>query len=404
MPDLAILGAGAAGLLAAARAAGRGRRTVLLEKNTRPGLKILISGGTRCNLTHDCGAAGIVEAFGANGKFLRPALAALPPAALRKLFVDEGVPLTVETETGKVFPASQRAQDVLAALLRMVEKSGARLVTGEPVVRLSAGFRIETPRQVVDVPKLILATGGLSYPSTGTTGDGFRFAAALGHTIVPPRAALTPLASGEAWVRALAGIAIQDAEVRVVERGNPKALDRRRAAVLFTHFGISGPAAMDVSRTVSGHALPAALALEIDLLPATPAPALDAWLRAEAAAGGKRQVVTVLAERVPRRLADAVVAGLPPERKLSELSKAERAAVVTALKGLRVPLTGTLGFAKAEVTAGGVALDEVNPKTMESRIVPGLFFAGEVLDLDGWIGGYNFQSAFSTGWLAGSSV
>jgi predicted Rossmann fold flavoprotein len=213
-----------------------------------------------------------------------------------------------------------------------------------------------------------------------------------------------PLASRAPWVAALAGIALADAEVRVVAPGSPRPLARRRAPVLFTHQGVSGPAPMDVSRAVSGHPEPASLVLEIDLLPG--APDLDAWLRGEARSGGKRLVVTAVAERVARRLGEAAMdcAGVPRERKLSELSKAERTALVKALRGLPVPLAGTLGFEKAEVTAGGVALDGVDPRTMESRLVPGLFFAGEILDLDGWIGGYNFQAAFSTGWLAATSA
>ncbi|MBI2920152.1 MAG: NAD(P)/FAD-dependent oxidoreductase, partial [Planctomycetes bacterium] len=186
--------------------------------------------------------------------------------------------------------------------------------------------------------------------------------------------------------------------------GRPRPLARRRAPVLFTHQGVSGPAPMDVSRAVSGHPDPSSLTLEVDLLPG--AADLDAWLRGEAASGGRRLVATAVAERVARRLGEAAMdcAGVPRERRLSELSKAERAGLVKALHGLPVPLSGTLGFEKAEVTAGGVALDEVDPRTMESRLVPGLYFAGEVLDLDGWIGGYNFQAAFSTGWLAASSA
>jgi hypothetical protein len=402
--DVAVLGAGAAGILAATRAAERGRRAVLLEKNRRPGVKILISGGTRCNVTHDCDARGIVEAFGENGAFLRPALAAFPPDALRKLLENEGVALYVEPENGKVFPRSDRAQDVLAALLRRLDRSGARLECGaavREVERAGKCFRVSTAAGVFEADKVVLTTGGVSFPKTGTTGDGYRIAAALGHEIVPPRPALVPLASNDPEIRALSGIALQDAAVRV--RSNGRVLAERRAPLLFTHTGLSGPAAMDVSRAVS---TAAAITLEIDLLPASSPSDLDAWLRSEASSGGRRLVATVLDTRTPRRLAEAALAAarVPADRKLSELSRAERAAVVRALKALPAPISGTLGFDKAEVTAGGVALDGVNPKTMESRLVPRFFLAGEVLDLDAWIGGYNFQGAFSTGWLAGSSV
>ncbi|MBI2919848.1 MAG: aminoacetone oxidase family FAD-binding enzyme, partial [Planctomycetes bacterium] len=222
--EIAVLGAGAAGLLAATRAAELGRRAVLFEKNRRAGVKILISGGTRCNLTHDCDARGIVEAFGENGKFLRHALAALPPAALRRMFEDEGVPLYVEPENGKVFPVSDRAQDVLAALLRRFGRSGARLELNAPVTtveRAPEGFRVVTGRGAADAAMVILTTGGKSYASVGTTGDGYRFAAAFGHRIVHPRPALVPLASRAPWVAALAGVALADAEVRVVAPGRP---------------------------------------------------------------------------------------------------------------------------------------------------------------------------------------
>ncbi|MCC6738279.1 MAG: NAD(P)/FAD-dependent oxidoreductase [Planctomycetia bacterium] len=407
--DVAVVGAGAAGLLAAARAAERGRRTILLEKNRRAGVKILISGGTRCNITHDGGAEGVVAAFGPNGKWLRAALAAFGPREVRALVEDEGVPTQVE-EYGKVFPASGKSRDVLEALLRRLERSGATLACGEPVTaleRAGGGFRVATPKREVAAAKVILTTGGRSYAAVGTTGDGYAFAERLGHTIVPTRPALTPLTSAATWVHALSGLTLDDAGARIVDpAASPPVLLRRRAPVLFTHVGLSGPAPMDLSRAVSAHPRPATLRLELDLLPDTPEADLDAWLRSEATAGGKRLVATALAARVPRRLVDAVAAqaALPAARKLSELGRDERRALVRAIKALAVPLSGTLGFDKAEVTAGGVALDEVNPKTMESLKTPGLFVAGELLDLDGWIGGYNFTGAFATGWAAGSAV
>ncbi|NUN51115.1 MAG: aminoacetone oxidase family FAD-binding enzyme, partial [Candidatus Brocadiae bacterium] len=264
--DVLVLGAGAAGLVAAFRAAELGADVVLLEKNTRPGLKILISGGGRCNVTHDGDARGVAEAFGEGGAFLRPALAAFPPRAVREMFEAEGVALYVEEESGKVFPRSETARDILDALLRRLERSGARLDCGAPamaVKRSAGGFAVETPRGTLHARRVIVTTGGRSYAKTGTTGDGYAIAAGFGHTIVPTHPALVALTSASPRVTGLAGIDLQDAEVRLLAPGATRPLARRRAPLLFTHQGLSGPAAMDVSRAVSGHPAPATLILAV---------------------------------------------------------------------------------------------------------------------------------------------
>jgi hypothetical protein len=257
--------------------------------------------------------------------------------------------------------------------------------------------------------------------------------------MVPPRPALVPITTSAPWVRELSGITIPDVSLRLVEnmpliennlplplgegRGEgavpplpnressekaakPKVLDTRRGSLLFTHFGLSGPVVLDISRHVSGHPRPQSLQLECDFLPDIKPPELDAQLRQQAADEGKKQLLSLVPELLPRRLAEILLhaAGLPADKKAGELSTANRSALVRALKQLPIPITGTRGFAKAEVTAGGVLLDEINSSTLQSKLVPGLYFAGEVLDLDGPIGGYNFQAAFSTGWLAGMSV
>jgi predicted Rossmann fold flavoprotein len=404
--EVVVIGAGAAGLIAALRAAERGKRTLLLEKNRKAGVKILMSGGTRCNITQATDNRGIVAAYGAPGKFLHSALAAFGVRESIDLFEDEGVATKVE-ETGKVFPVSNRAADVLDALLRRLGRSGAMLALGEAVVGIEVidgGVRVDTALRALNASGVILTTGGQSYPGSGTTGDGYRMAAALGHRIVAPRPALVPLTTGAAWIAELRGVTLPDVAVRVMD--GTEALAQRRGSLLFAHFGLSGPVILDVSRVVSGHPAPQTLAVEIDLLPGTAAAELDCWLRDESLASGKKQLAIVLSQQVPRRLAETALeqAGLPRERKAAALSKDERLRLVGAIKRLRVPITGTLGFKKAEVTAGGVALDEVDSRTMQSKLVPNLFLAGEVLDLDGPIGGYNFQAAWSTGWLAGSSV
>ncbi len=421
---MVVVGAGAAGLMAAARAAQRGRRTLLLEKNRKPGVKILMSGGTRCNLTHATDAQGIVQAYGSPGRFLHSALAALGPEELVHLFEAEDMPTKIE-ETGKVFPASNKAADVLAVLVRMTEAVGAQLALEQPLENLyreNEGFRLVTNRQEFTADKVILTTGGKSYPGCGTTGDGYRWAAALGHTVVPPRPALVPIKSGAAWIPELQGITIPDVMVRVAvaddpspnRQGGPResplgkesVLAERRGSFLFTHFGVSGPVVLDVSRAVTGHDQPRTLDLVCDLLPAVPEEELAERFHREVQSAGKRQVGNILAQWTVARVAETLLrrADIPIDRRAADLSKAERLRLIRAAKRLAIPVAGTSGFEKAEVTAGGIALDEVDSRTLESKIAANLYIAGELLDLDGPVGGYNFQAAFSTGWLAGSSV
>jgi predicted Rossmann fold flavoprotein len=266
------------------------------------------------------------------------------------------------------------------------------------------GFRITTERRELTAERVLVTTGGRSYPGCGTTGDGYGFATKFGHTIVPPRPALVPLTVHADWVADLRGLTLPDVQLRVLDDGKP--LSARRGSLLFAHFGLTGPVALDVSRAVSGHPAPARLTLELDFLPNEPAERIDEFLRVETAANGKQLLAVVMADKLPRRLCDhlLVQAGLPVDRRAAALSKPDRRTLVAVAKQLRLPVRGTLGFEKAEVTAGGVSLDEVDSRTMRSQRQPGLYFAGEVLDLDGWIGGYNFQSAWSTGWLAGRNL
>jgi len=373
-------------------------------------VKILISGGTRCNITNARDVAGIVEAFGPKGRFLYPALRALPPEAVVRIFEDEGVATKVEEDPvpGKVFPVSDRAPDVLDALLRRLARSGATIRTGAPalVVRRPAGgdgapFAVETPDGAVAARSVVIATGGRSYARCGTSGDGYAFAHAFGHTIVEPRPALVPLVVPVAWVRDLRGVTVPDVAVEALAASARVA--RRRGSLLFTHFGLSGPAVLDVSGALGRASGPAAVRL--DLAPGLGAEALDVSLREAAARRGEgaRLARSALAERLPERLAAALlaVAGVAADRRLSALAREERERLVATVKRLELPVEADRGFAQAEVTSGGVLLDEVDPRTLESRRVPGLYLAGEVLDLDGPIGGFNFQSAWSTGWLAG---
>jgi predicted Rossmann fold flavoprotein len=426
--DVAILGAGAAGLCSAIRAAERGLSVLLLEKNRRAGVKILMSGGTRCNMTNARGlrdlslvsgpidpiydpseaqgARSIQQAFGAGGKFLGPSLRALSVERTVALFEDEGVVTKVEGN-GKIFPASDKAADVVDALVRRLGRSNAELRTYAPVMDVSAtneGFHLQLPDRIERAKRVIVAVGGQSYPGCGTCGDGYTIARKFGHSIVEPRPALVPIRVEPAWVPTLKGLTVPDVTASIRSNGGPPLLERREA-LLFAHFGLTGPAILDVSRAVARHDGSEKLDLAVDFAPNVRAEDLDQFFQA-AGRSGRRAVVGMMPECLPRRLAEAVMfaSGLPADRMGPDLSREERKRLVAGIKGLRLPVTGTLGFAKAEVTSGGVSLDEVEPKTLESRIQPGLHFVGEVLDLDGLIGGYNFQAAWSTGWLAGESV
>jgi predicted Rossmann fold flavoprotein len=401
---------------------------VLLEKNHRAGVKILISGGTRCNLTNARGlrdlrvvsgpvdpaydarqgqwARAIQQAFGPAGKFLGHSLRALGVEETVRLFEAEGVATKVEAN-GKVFPVSDRAVDVLGALLRRLERSGAALRCGAPalaVERVGEGFRVSLPDGPVNARRVVLAVGGQSYPGCGTTGDGYAIARGFGHTVVEPKPALVPLRVEADWVAALKGLTVADVHASVTDRAGRRLLDRREA-LLFAHFGLTGPAVLDVSRAVARFEGEGPPVLTIDFLPDLRPEALDQQVQ-EASRAGRRAAAQLLPPALPRRLAEALVlaAGLPPDRVGPDLARDERRRLIAACKGLRLPVVGTLGFAKAEVTSGGVALDEVDPRTLESRRRPGFHLAGEVLDLDGLIGGYNFQAAWSTGWLAGETA
>ena len=426
--DVVVLGGGAAGLCAAIAAAERGARVLVAEKNRRPGVKILMSGGTRCNLTNARGlrnlrvvsgpidpaydprqaggARSIQAAFGENGRFLGPSLRALSVESTVRMFEDAGVATKIEGN-GKVFPVSDRAADVLDALLRRLTKSGATLRCDSPVESLEAvreGFVVRLPGGTERARRVIVAVGGQSYPGCGTTGDGYSLARQFGHAIVPTRPALVPLRVAAAWVGELKGLTLPEIRASVLDASGTCLIERREA-LLFAHFGLTGPAILDVSRAVARSETPTSLVLALDLLPDVSPDRLEQAIQA-ASRSGRKSVGNLLPPEIPKRLADVLVetAGIPSDRVGPDLTREERRALANTCKTLRLPITGTLGFAKAEVTSGGVALDEIDPATLESRKQPGLHFVGEVLDLDGLIGGYNFQAAFSTGWLAGQSA
>ncbi len=407
--DVIIIGGGAAGLWAAGTAAARGLRTLVLEKNIKPGVKILMSGGTRCNITHHCDVQGIIEAFGNQGRFLKHALHQLPPSEVVAEIERLGVPTKVE-DTGKVFPVSNHAIDVRDALVRRLTTAGAELRSGIAVRNVApnsaGGWLVQLDETELQTQKVILSTGGLSYAACGTTGDGYAWAKQVGHSVQSTFPALTPLVSPAQWVHALTGITLPDVAVSVTSRELPKREPRQtsRGGFLWTHFGCSGPAPMNVSRFVSTLKEPHHAVLQVDLVPDISEAALSQLF--DASQGGKKAVHNVLYQLVPRSMAECLLtrAAVAENIVLAELPRKSRLSLIEDLKRLDVPLIGTRGYAKAEVTTGGVTTQEVNPRTMESRLAPGLFLAGEILDVDGPIGGFNFQAAFSTGNLAAQNL
>lgn len=398
-----VVGAGAAGLLAAIAAACDGARTLLLDRRRKIGAKILISGGTRCNVTNvevrenDFNTASL--------PFVRNVLRQFPPDETRAFFERHGVALKLEP-TGKYFPESDSARDVLAGLLRALDASGAELrrevlVTGAR--HRDRGFSIETEHGEIEARALVLCTGGLSYPETGSDGVGYEIARALGHHVSRTSPALTPLLAREAIHADLSGVTLAAALTLWVD--GRKAL-AREGSFLFTHTGYSGPVALDVSRHWIRRGWEAdRVELRASFAPERTADELhDEWL-AEAKRAPSRKVANWLGSFLPNRLAEAIVASAASiDLTLGRATRDARHRVIASVTEMALPVTDVAGYRKAEVTAGGVPLDEVRAKTLESKIVPGLFFAGEILDVDGYIGGYNFQWAWSSGVVAGRAA
>ena len=400
--DVAVVGAGAAGLMAAICAAERGRSVVLLEKSPRPGLKILISGGGRCNLTTTRSGSDLEAQYGARrGRFLRHALRSFPPAALRAFIEAAGVPLQ-EEDLEKLFPVSQRARDVVEALLLRCHDRNVDLRLEAAVVALGRdgdGFVLSTARGEVAARSVVLATGGLSYPKTGATGDGYAFCRSFGHTITRTFPALAPLAVGPGWVRELQGIVVHDVAIASHD-ANGKLLCTRQRPILFTHKGLSGPAPMDLAGDIEeaeGRG-----GVRFDFVPGVAADELERQWLAATAGTGTQKVEGLLPPHLPARLRAALcgLAGCATST-LANWSRDSRRRLLTTLKDLRVPVARSLGYDHAEVTRGGVDLQEVDARTMQSKRTPGLYVCGELLDVDGPIGGFNFQAAFATGRLAG---
>ena len=401
-----VIGAGAAGLMAGIAAARAGARVLLLEKNRKAGVKILMSGGTRCNITQNTDNRGIIQAFGANGKFLHSSLAAFGVEETLVFFNSAGVATKVEP-TGKIFPQSDKALDVLNALLGEFLRAGGVLSLAESLQNLDSwgeGFSLATANRRLHAKKIIITTGGLSFPGCGTTGDGYRFATQFGHGLIPTFPALAPLQTNLPWVSGLRGVTIPDVEVTACSNGAPKG--KNRGSLLFAHFGLSGPVILNVSKNLTTLGDYPGATLSLDFLPGIPEPQLEERIMESTRVDGKKMIANSLGDLLPKSLVEAVLAqgGFALEKKCAGLTKEERRRMVQGFKRCRIPISGSLGYAKAEVTTGGIPLSEVDSRNLQSKIRQRLYFAGEILDLDGLIGGYNFQAAWSTGYLAGVSA
>lgn len=407
MIDVGIIGAGPAGLMAAIYAAVAGAKTTIFETHANAGRKLLVTGGGRCNLTHAATIEQLIRAFGKGGRFLRHSFHTLDPESVQAFFADRGLPSRIEPD-GCVFPATDCAADVRAVLLREAQQLGVRLLYHNQITSVVAendGFTIGTRQGTHSSRRLIIATGGVSWPQTGSTGDGYRFASALGHTIVSPKPSLVPLITREKWPATLAGISLANVKAWMAAEGRKKAVS---GALVFTQDGVGGPVALDLSRTLADPlaANTGGIGIRIDLVPENNEADLDKRIQRQLAAHPKKTVANIVAEFVPHRLASTlcVLAGCDDVLEAGQLRREGRMGIVGLLKGLPLRVTGTRPIAEATVTRGGISTEEIAPRTLESRICRGLYLAGEVIDVDGPCGGYSLQACWSTGALAGQSA
>ena len=408
-----MVGGGAAGLIAAKRAAECGAQVTLLEKNDRLGMKILISGGGKCNLTHAGTMEEICAAFRSpEARFLKPSFYRFTNDDFLDILHQSGMQTYVRPD-GRVFPVEPaNAKDVVAVLEQSVSQVGVRIVTEAAVSGLIveegriAGVRVGGREQRAE--RVIVAVGGSSYPATGTTGDGWRWAAEVGHTMVPLRAALAPLYL-ERVEAEWSGVALREVTLRARAQTGGKEYMRWRGDLLFTHKGLSGPCALGVSREIAERMAVGLLhggVLEVDLIPDTPFEALQSQIRTELRDSPRKTLGSVVDRYLPDRLTTPFMAtaGVEPQTRGAHLSAKALNQLINTLKGWPLGGVRSVPIERGEVVAGGIRLDEVDPQTMESRRVPGLFLCGEILDIAGPVGGYNLQAAWSTGYVAGEAA
>jgi len=399
---LIVIGGGPAGLFCALRAAGDGQKILLLEKNPSVGRKLLLSGSGQCNITHDGDILSFLSHYGDNGRFIKPALLNFQNRDLVAFFSVRGLPVVTESG-GKIFPGSRKAGSILDILVKECSAKKVEIRCGDPVLDVSTregGFLIRTGRETFRAEHAAVATGGITYPLTGSTGDGLSFAKSLGHRIKDVGPALTAVAIQDYSFATLSGISFTDVIISLIRAG--RKVRQHTGDLLFTHSGLSGPGILDFSRYIRPGDT-----LRVSFLPGVDLPHAKEILIARINAAGNRQVRKILAtfdlpDRFVRKLLD--LAGIKQDQTGAHLSREARSTILDLLIGYPFIVSRLAGIHEAMVTRGGVALDEINPKTMESRLVPGLFFVGEVLDIDGDSGGYNLQAAFSTAALAAKRI
>ncbi len=400
--DVIIIGAGPAGLFCAANAGGSGKQVLVLEKNPVPGKKLLLAGSGQCNITHEGPVRNFLTHYGENGAFLKPALMNYPNTAIISFFQQRGLDM-VTTKAGKIFPATLKSTDVLHILQKECATHGVPIHYNGPVQDVSYNgnrFFVVTRNITYSGSSLVIATGGASYPGTGSTGDGYGFASSLGHTIITTAPALVPVIADRYPFGDLAGISFDSLYFSLWREG--KKIGSHRGDLLFTHQGLSGPGVLDYSRFIK-----AGDSIRLSFIGPVPREQFVKDLSGKIAAHPVSHVKTIVLQyKIPERLVTTLLqlSGIPEDLTCAHLTKTQRNTIITNLLEFPIRVGKLGGFQEAMVTRGGVSLQEIDPKSMESRLVAGLYFAGEIIDLDGDTGGYNLQAAFSTGYLAAKSM
>lgn len=411
--DVVVIGGGPAGMMAAGKAASMGARVILLEKKTEAGRKLLITGKGRCNLTQgEFELKNLVQKYGKNGRFLFSSFSVFGPQETIGFFEGRGVPTKIE-RGARVFPVSDKAEDILSVLMKYLKENNVEIryncevagfikkdnvITGLKIKKGSKIFESE----IIQAEKYVLATGGKSYPATGSTGEGYGWLKDLGHKIIPPAPALVPIRTKEDWAKEAQGLSLKNAEIKLWQGGKKR--DSRFGEMLFTHFGLSGPIVLDISKSAGELFTKGEVMISIDLKPALTHDQLSQRLQRDFEANLKKDFINYLPELLPRKIIPIIsrITGIDPRKKINAVTKVERKKLVNTVKDLRLTMEGTTGFGQAIVTSGGVSLGEVDSKTMRSKIVKNLYLAGEILDLDGPTGGCNLQICWSTGFAAGT--
>ena len=401
--DVIVIGGGPAGMFSAITAAERGLRVLLLEANDRLGKKLLITGKGRCNVTNDCTSQEVLQNIPRNGRFLYSAMENCPPSSVMAFFEDHGCAL--KTERGnRVFPVSDKSVSILECLRNVMHRLQVKIQTARAQEILTDNGTVtgvRTTAGVFTAPAVILATGGVSYPTTGSTGDGYAMAKALGHTVIEPEGSLVPLETAGNICQRMQGLSLRNVAVKLLD-GKGKTLYKDFGELLFTHFGVSGPTALSASAHLKGEGC----RLVIDLKPALDENKLNDRILRDLEVYKNRTMENALTDLLPRSMIPVVldILSVPATLEANSFTKQQRRALVELLKGFPADIVGKRPVAEAIITSGGIKVSEINPKTMESKLVPGLYFAGEIIDCDAYTGGFNLQIAWATAFAAGSSL